>query len=116
MDGHRNLEVWRLARELVNAVYEVVRGLPKFARYIVSAQLCRAAWSVQNNIAEGNAKLGKAELRRFLDVALGSLAEVDSMLQTLPDLYDVNANQVARIDRLRIRITAGIFRILRRGR
>jgi len=41
---------------------------------------------VLNNLSEGNAKLGRAERRRFLDIAIGSLAEVDGMLGVLPDI------------------------------
>jgi hypothetical protein len=55
-------------------------------------------------------------MRRFLDTSLGSLAEIDSMLQTLPDLYEVDADNIDRVDRLRIQITSGIFGMLKRGR
>lgn len=116
MDGHRRLRIWQHARELVAAIYSLVGGLPSSERYIVRSQLLRAAWSVQNNIAEGNAKLGRAELRRFLDVSLGSLAEIDSMVSTLRGIYQIDPDAASEIERLRIQITAGIFKILKQGR
>lgn len=76
----------------------------------------RAAWSVPTNIAEGNAKRGRGELRRYLDCALGSLGEVDTWLAGLGDLYKLDGESVVEIEDLRRRITAGIFAVLRRGR
>lgn len=76
-------------------------------------QLRRAAWSVQNNIAEGSAKLGRRGMRRFFDISIGSLAEIDSMVVTLPRLYNVNGPLVVGIDWLRQSICRGLFGILR---
>jgi len=80
MDRHRELPVWQLSRKLVGAIYQLTRQLPQEERYVLIPQLRRAAWSVSNNVAEGNAKLGRRELRRYLDTAIGSLAEIDSMM------------------------------------
>jgi four helix bundle protein len=113
VDGHRRLDVWQQARALVVAVYALTRLLPPEERFVTVTQLRRAAWSVVNNIAEGNAKLGARELRRFLDIALGSLAELDSMLVVLGDLYQLDEETRTRINTLRIDITGKIFALLR---
>jgi len=116
MNGHRNLAVWQDARTLVGEVYALTRRLPSEERYVASPQLRRAAWSVQNNIAEGNGRLGKRELRRFLDISLGSLAEVDSMVATLPLVYEFGEStrsHLANIEVLRSRVNRGIFAMLR---
>ena len=84
-------------------------------RGVKRPQLRRAAWSVTNNIAEGNAKLGRAERRRFLDCALGSLAEVDTMVTILPDVHILDDGPFRRIDDIRRELTAGIFGMLRSG-
>lgn len=49
---------------------------PKSERFELSAQIRRAAWSAAANIVEGSAKRGPREFRRYLDITLGSLAEV----------------------------------------
>ena len=116
MNSHRRLATWNAARRLVGVVYRITEALPPRESYVAKPQLRRAVWSVPNNIAEGNAKRGKAERRRFYDAALGSLAEVDSMVGTLPDLYEVDPNLIAKVEQLRRQITAGIFHMLRRGR
>ena len=88
MDGHRELWTRQQAQQLLKEVYRLTRALPVEERYVASSQIRRAAWSVSNNIAEGNAKRGRPEMRRFLDIAIGSLAEVDSMVAGLTSLYD----------------------------
>ena len=104
MDMHRQLRVWQLARSLVNFIYKLTRSLPSEEKYVVIPQLRRAAWSVLNNIAEGHAKLGRKERRRFFDVALGSLAEIDAMVATLPDIYQVEECLIESIGNARVGI------------
>lgn len=116
MNGHRKLTLWQDARTLVQEVYGLTRCLPREERFVAQPQLRRAAWSVQNNLAEGNARLGKGELRRFLDISVASLAEIDSMVATLPlvhSLGDVAQLHLERIEVLRERVNRGIFAILR---
>lgn len=68
---------------------------------------------MHNNLAEGNAKLGRAEMRRFFDSALGSLAEVDAMVTTLGDLYPLDSEVRGEIERLRQSIAGKVFAILK---
>ena len=114
MDRHRELPVWQLSRKLVAAVYRLTRQLPSEERFVLIPQLCRAAWSVSNNIAEGNAKLGRRELRRYLDTAIGSLAEIDSMVSILPDLHAVDPKTCEDVDGLRRETARQIYGLLRK--
>jgi four helix bundle protein len=114
VNAHRSLPVWRASSDLVCQIYRLTRTLPHRDEQFVSVpQLRRAAWSVSNNIAEGNARRGRGELRQFFNVALGSLAEIDAMVGTLSRLYPVDPEQLATIERLRREITRGLFGILR---
>jgi four helix bundle protein len=116
MNTHRQLATWRAASDLVVVAYRITAALPTDEKYVAAPQLRRAAWSVPNNIAEGNAKKGRGERRRFYDTALGSLAEVDSIVGTLTRIYQLNPDLVRDIERLRRIITAGLFAMLRNGR
>ncbi|MDH3456343.1 MAG: four helix bundle protein [Gemmatimonadota bacterium] len=116
MNRHRRLRTWQSARELVRLIYKVTEALPVEEKYVASAQLRRAAWSVVNNIAEGNGKLGRAEMRRFFDTALGSLAEIDSMLATLAHLYPLESNITTGFEQLRRDINRGVFTMLKQSR
>jgi len=114
MNGHRSLGVWDRAGDLIREIYGLVRSLPKDERFAIGLQLKRAAWSVENNLAEGIARRGHAELRRFSEIALASLAEVDSMVATLETVCTLEQNRVARIEVLRRQITAGALALCRR--
>jgi four helix bundle protein len=114
MNSHRRLAVWSHAGELIDVSYELTRALPADERYVATPQLRRAAWSVQNNIAEGHARFGRKERRRFLRIAIGSLAEVDSMVCKLHELYDLDIEIVSAVESLRRRINAGLFRMMKR--
>lgn len=76
----QNLAVWNRAIDLSVAVYELTRGFPSDERYGMTSQLRRASVSVSSNIAEGYGRASKSEFRRFLAIARGSAAEVQSQL------------------------------------
>ncbi len=86
MQPFERLAAWRAAHELGLAVYKATEGFPKSELFGLVSQLRRAAYSAAANIAEGNAKRGSAELRRFLDIAIGSLAEIAYALILARDL------------------------------
>ena len=77
---YRELEVWRLAMDLTEAVYRLVRELPKTEEYRMTSQLLRAATSVPANIAEGNARASRKDYARLVSIARGSLAETETLL------------------------------------
>lgn len=116
MNGHRRLWVWQRAGDLLVLCYDLSRSLPAEERFVVTPQLRRAAWSVQNNIAEGHARLGRREQRHFFDISLSSLAEVDSIIGSLARLHELDPTMVKQAEQLRREITAGLFTFLRRPR
>jgi four helix bundle protein len=69
------LEVWSLALEYVDLVYEIVNALPQSERYNLRSQMVRAATSVALNIAEGSTGQTDLEQARFLGLAIRSLLE-----------------------------------------
>lgn len=92
---------WRRSHELVLAVYQITGGWPKSEMYGLVAQARRAAFSVPANIAEGCAKRGSKEFRRFLDFSLGSLSELAYCLHLARDLKYLNIKQWEHADSLR---------------
>ena len=75
---HRDLKVWQESIDLVKLVYDVMLEFPQKEQYGLSAQLRRAVVSVPSNIAEGCGRESNKELYHFLNVASGSLAEVET--------------------------------------
>ena len=77
--SYRDLEIWQEGIRLVNTIYKLTSTFPKDESYGLISQMRRAAVSVPVNIAEGYARNHRAELRQFLYVALGSLAELETL-------------------------------------
>ncbi len=86
MSPFERLVAWREAYQLALAVYRDTESFPKQERFGLTAQVRRAAISVPANIAEGCVKRGPAEFRRYLDIARGSLAELQCLLRLARDL------------------------------
>jgi four helix bundle protein len=109
---YQRLTAWRAAHDLAVAVYEVTRVFPKSELYGVTSQLRRAAFSVPANIAEGASKRGSAEFRRYLDIALGSHAEVSYAIHFAHDVGLLDDTCYARLEKLRIsagKLTWGLY-------
>ena len=74
------LECWKLARELTNAVYALTAQGRACKDYGYVDQMRRAAVSVMNNISEGHERGSNKDFVKFLYIARGSAGEVRSML------------------------------------
>jgi len=79
--GYKKLIVWEKTDLLAHKIYDLTIKFPKEEIFSLTSQLRRAALSVPANIIEGHARNNKNEFRRFLSIALGSLAEVDYYLE-----------------------------------
>ncbi len=73
--------MWQKADELVLLVYRLTLRFPKHEVYGLTSQLRRASLSVVLNIIEGYARRSDGDFKRFLDIALASLAEVEYLLE-----------------------------------
>lgn len=81
-----DLIAWQRAHALFLEVYRLTRTWPMEERYGLTSQTRRAAFSVAANLVEGNAKRGAAEVRKFLDISVGSLAELRYAVRAATDL------------------------------
>ena len=84
--AHHNLAAWQVARELVKRVYILTRTFPREELFVLTIQVRRAAISIPSNIAEGAARTGPREFAHFLNVARGSLSELETQLLIASDL------------------------------
>lgn len=76
----KDLIVWQKAMELVTEVYKLVKKLPKEELFALSDQIRRSAISIPSNIAEGQGRNSTKEFNRFLAIAKGSKAELETQL------------------------------------
>ena len=92
--NYRDLVVWQDSIQLAKTIYKLTEKFPKHETYALSDQIRRAVVSVPSNIAEGQARKAPGDFRRFLHIALGSLAEVDTQLVLAQEFGYLNANDV----------------------
>ena len=100
---YERFAAWQRCHELTLAVYRVTQSSPKQETYGLTAQARRAAFSAPANIAEGSAKRGSREFPRYLDIALGSLAELSYALRLAHDLNLIPAQEWEELNGLRAR-------------
>ncbi len=98
MRPYERFLAWRLTHELALAIREASKAFPSEERFALTVQIRRAALSAPTNIAEGSAKRGGREFRRFLDIALGSLMEVAYLLRFARDAGVMDQEAWRRLD------------------
>ena len=76
------LEIWKLAREIVKDVYI---DFANISDYGFRNQITRAGISIMNNIAEGYSRESKREFHQYLNIAKGSTGEVKNMYYIAED-------------------------------
>lgn len=81
-----DLVVWQRAHQFLLGVYRLSQAFPRSETYGLSSQFRRAAVSIAANIAEGFRKRGKADKRRFFNIAQGSIEESRYYLILAQDL------------------------------
>lgn len=74
------LKVWAEAVKFANDIYNVTNKFPKAEKFGLTSQLNRAAVSISLNIAEGEGRHSNNDFSRFIQIAIGSLNEVVTLL------------------------------------
>lgn len=90
MHNFKELNVWQKARAFSKSIYALTSTFPKEELFGIVSQLRRASISISSNIAEGSGRGSDKDMCRFLDIALGSAFEVESLLYLALDLGYIN--------------------------
>lgn len=98
MPPYRNLKAWEHAQRLAIECVKAARRFPDYEQDGLADQLRRAAYSIPINIAEGSARKGSREYKRFLDIASGSLAELETILGIARELGYIPVSDYTRLD------------------
>jgi four helix bundle protein len=105
---HRDLLVWREAIELASLVYSATATFPKSEVYGLVSQLRRASVSIAANIAEGAGRNSRRELTQFIGIAVGSVSELDTLVELANRLGYIEEKQLLqeKVDRVHALLTA----------
>ena len=101
VQSYKDLEVWQRAMNLVTNVYGLTRSFPKEELYGLTSQIRRSAVSIPSNIAEGRAKRSTKDFMRFINIAYGSIAELETQLMLGQRLgYAADCNVIPLYDEI----------------
>ena len=91
------MKIWENGIILVKEVYRLAASLPGEEKFGLKAQICRAAISVPSNIAEGCSRNSNLEYKRFLEIAMGSLFELETQLIVIRELLLIPGEIISRL-------------------
>lgn len=99
---YKDLEVWKESINLVTYIYGITNNYPQTEIYGLTNQVRRCVVSIPSNISEGAVKHSDKETLRYLDIALGSLAELDTQMIISQNLgyisnYETVELQISRV-------------------
>ena len=118
MGTHQSLKAWQHARVVAVECAKAAQEFPAHEHNGLADQLRRAGYSAALNIAEGAARRGTREYRRFLDVARASLHEIEAILDIAGDLRYLDEATLGRLRERRdeaARTLYGLIRSLSKG-
>jgi len=81
INTYRDLLVWQKAMSLVNEVYKTSQSFPSSETYGLTSQIRRCAVSIPSNIAEGYGRNSTGDYKRFLQIAVASLFELQTQIE-----------------------------------
>ena len=95
--SYRDLIVWQKSIYLVRNVYILTQKLPKEELYRLTNQMRRCAVSIPSNIAEGYGRNSTGDYKRFLQIAVGSLYELQTQIEISFQLKYLDENNLNSI-------------------
>ena len=114
MQNFKDLDAYRLSKEVAVYVYELSKRWPKEEIYGLTSQIRRAAVSVNSNLAEGCGRLSSNDTAHFLAIARGSNYELESQAEIAFELGYLDQDQLNHLltlnDRSRMTLNGMIKR------
>ncbi len=98
MRNYRDLMVWQKAHQPASSVYRVTRSFPADERFGLTSQMPRSATSIGANLAEGCGRRSDAEMARFIQIAIGSGAELSYHCLLARDLMFLQGEDYESLD------------------
>ena len=81
INTYRDLIVWQKSMKLVTEIYQITTTFPNNENYGLTSQIRRSAISIPSNIAEGYGRNSTGDYKRFLQISVGSLFELQTQVE-----------------------------------
>jgi four helix bundle protein len=112
MGDYKSLRAWQLARDLAVLSKAAITRLPGEERYALADQWRRAVYSVALNIAEGASRRGVKDFRKHLDIARGSLHEVEAIIELVLAMEYFRPEELERVRATRDECARTVYGLL----
>jgi len=96
----RELVVWQKGMDLAEKVHRATRPFPSEDLFTIGTQLRRAANSILPNVSEGFSRRSRGAYRSHVAIALGSHAEVQTLLELCRRLSLIGQNSIRELQSL----------------
>ncbi len=97
LKGFEDIHAWQKARQATRSIYEVTAESDFAKDYGLRDQIRRAIVSIMANIAEGFGRRSDKEFANFLNMAHGSVSDVQSHLYVALDLNYIDQASFAKL-------------------
>ena len=114
--SHKNLDVYKLSKELVKEIYLLTSKFPKDEIYGLTNQLRRASISIPSNIAEGMSRESNKDIKRFLIIARSSLVEIDTQIEIALSLNYLNDKDITKLEEFIVRVFQMLSKLIKHYR
>lgn len=111
--GFRKLRVWQEAHKFVLMIYKATERFPKDEFFCLTLQIRRAVISIPANIVEGYAYRSNKKLLQYLNIANGSLAEIEYYLELSLDLKYFDQKTYLDLEGQRQKIGAYLMKFIK---
>jgi len=98
--SYKELIVWQRSVELAKSVYFLTRDFPSEERFGLISQIRRSAISIPSNIAEGRSRGTRLDFIRFLKIAYGSGAELETQIEIAKEVFRVKISSYTKTETL----------------
>lgn len=116
MRNFRDIQVWEKGHQLTLDIYRTTQTFPGDERYGLISQMRRSSASIPTNIAEGCGRSGDAELRRFMQISMGSASELEYQLLLAHDLGYLEAATYEKLNAQTIEVKRMLASFIKRLR
>lgn len=113
MHNFKRLTIWQRSIDLVTQIYLLTMKYPKSEIYGLTSQTRRAATSVPLNISEGAAKSSDKDFARFLEMAMGSINELETALIVAKNLQFITEDAFGVVEKELIEIRKMITKFIK---
>lgn len=97
MRNFRKLKILEQGIDIVKEIYRLSQKLPTNEKFGLISQITRAAVSIPSNIAEGSSRNSQIEFKRFLEIAMGSVFEVETQLVIIQELNLIESKELVKV-------------------